>query len=168
MKNRVGFMSERSGYRGYIASRTVRGEHTPQRLQNLLVRDYAARNGLTYLLSATEYVMPSCYMMLENVLGELPHLQGIIAFSAFMLPAVRERRARVFERVLAASCEIHFALENMRVSSPNDVSRIDDLLAIAGTLPRLPFHGWSRNLATNDPQNYAALRSISDQPAASS
>ena len=59
-------MSNRFGYRGYIASRPVRGLAQPQHVQNLVVRDYASRAKLPYLLSATEYAMPGCYMVLES------------------------------------------------------------------------------------------------------
>ena len=41
------------GYRGYIGSRPVRGERTPQQVQNLVIRDYAQRNGIAFKLSAT-------------------------------------------------------------------------------------------------------------------
>ena len=58
------------GYRGYIASRPVRGTSTPQHVQNLVIRDYAARSGLDFKLSATEYAMDGCYLMLEAVLDE--------------------------------------------------------------------------------------------------
>jgi sporadic carbohydrate cluster protein (TIGR04323 family) len=58
MKCRRGSVnSNRHGHRGYIASRPVRGQDWPQHVQNLVVRDYAQRNGLHYLLSATEYAM---------------------------------------------------------------------------------------------------------------
>ena len=127
------------GYRGYIASRPVQGMHVPQRLQNLLVRDYANRHGYRFLLSATEYVMPSCYMVLENVLAELPRLGGIVAFSLFMLPARRERRQRVYDRVLEAGCELHAALENLVIRRPADVARCEDILAVAQALPNAPF-----------------------------
>src|SRR5271156_6802343 len=71
-------MSNRFGYRGYIASRPVRGLAQPQHVQNLVVRDYASRTKLPYLLSATEYAMPGCYMVLESVLAELAHVEGVI------------------------------------------------------------------------------------------
>ncbi len=63
--------NNRHGHRGYIASRAVRGQVWPQHVQNLVVRDYAQRNDLHYLLSATEYAMEACYMNLEAVLEEL-------------------------------------------------------------------------------------------------
>jgi sporadic carbohydrate cluster protein (TIGR04323 family) len=132
-------MSERGGYRGYIASRAVRGAHVPQRVQNLVVRDYAARNALEYKLSAVEYVMPACYMMLESVLDELPSLAGIVAFSLFMLPALPPRRAAVIQRVVAAGCEIHFALENLAIRRDADVAACEDVLRVAATLPAAVF-----------------------------
>ncbi len=57
--------TERYGYRGYVASRPVRGNSFPQQVQNLVVRDYASRKELKYLLSATEYAMSSGFLMLN-------------------------------------------------------------------------------------------------------
>ena len=59
------------GYRGYVFSRSVDSHRVPQHIQNLVIRDYAARRKLHYLLSATEYTMPDCYLILEQVLAEL-------------------------------------------------------------------------------------------------
>ncbi|GLH73750.1 hypothetical protein GETHLI_22520 [Geothrix limicola] len=129
------------GHRGYIASRPVRGTSTPQRVQNLVVRDYARRRGLTYLLSATEYAMPGCTMVLENLLAELPRLDGIICFSIFMLPPEPERRAAIYARILAAGATFHAALENLSLSSASDVGPLEDLIASALLLPEVPFAG---------------------------
>jgi sporadic carbohydrate cluster protein (TIGR04323 family) len=131
----------RTGYRGYVASRPVRGVSFPQQMQNLVVRDYAARNGLHYLLSATEYAMPSCYLMLNAVLEELPKLQGLVFFSMFMLPAKKARRLEVFERILASGCELHAALENVALREPAGIAAFEDLLDVAFALPRLPMSG---------------------------
>src|SRR5882757_7640146 len=60
------------GYRGYVFSRSVDNHRVPQHIQNLVIRDYAARRKLHYLLSATEYAMPGCYLILEQVLADLP------------------------------------------------------------------------------------------------
>jgi sporadic carbohydrate cluster protein (TIGR04323 family) len=131
----------RSGYRGYVASRPVRGSSFPQQVQNLVLRDYATRNGLHYLLSATEYAMPSCYLMLNAVLEELPTIEGIIFFSIFMLPQKKARRLEIFDRVLAAGCELHAALENVVLRGHEDVPSLEDLLEVAFALPRLPMGG---------------------------
>lgn len=123
-------MSERFGYRGYIASRPVRGLLQPQQVQNLVVRDYARRNGLAYKLSATEYAMPGCYMVLESVLGELPALEGVILYSLFMLPEKAARRREVYRRVMEAGCSLHGALENMAIGSDDDIERMEDIFLV--------------------------------------
>ena len=134
-------MSERSGFRGYIGSRPVRGTAFPQRVQNLVVRDYLSSRGLTFKLSATEYAMPGCYMMLEDVLGELPQLEGIVLFSAFLLPQRKARRMAIYDRILAHSAQLHAALEQLAIRDAADVERFENVIAIARALPLAPFGG---------------------------
>jgi sporadic carbohydrate cluster protein (TIGR04323 family) len=123
-------LPNRSGHRGYIASRKVRGQLMPQGVQNLVVREYARKRGLTYKLSATEYGMPGCYMMLETVLSELDSLEGVILFSLFMLPQRAERRRSIYDRVLGSGASLHAALEDLAVTSAADVARIEDILLL--------------------------------------
>ncbi|MGH7327911.1 MAG: LIC12192 family sporadic carbohydrate cluster protein [Polyangiaceae bacterium] len=134
-------MNQRLGFRGYIASRPVRGNTTPQRVQNLVIRDYCARRGTRYLVSLTEYAMPGCYMMLENVLQELPKIEGIVCFSAFMLPPQRDRRRQIYARIFEAGASLHAALENIALISAADVERFEDLLSVAFLLDRVPLAG---------------------------
>lgn len=122
--------SNRHGHRGYIASRPVRGQDWPQHVQNLVVRDYAQRNGLHYLLSATEYAMDACYMNLETVLGELDRIQGVICFSLFMLPAKAERRAALYQRIFDSGSDLHGALENIAIRTPEDAARLEDIFMV--------------------------------------
>jgi sporadic carbohydrate cluster protein (TIGR04323 family) len=145
-------MAEVGGYRGYITSRPVRGTAFPQRVQNLVVRDYAQRRGLAFRLSLTEYAMPGCSMMLETLLAELDALEGIILFSTFTLPVHRARRRAVFERVLAAGKTLHAALENLVVRTPADVAHWNDLIDVDALLPATPFGGrYEKNAAPLGP-----------------
>jgi sporadic carbohydrate cluster protein (TIGR04323 family) len=127
--------SNRSGYRGYIASRPIRGDRTPQNVQNLVIRDYAQRNKLTYLLSATEFSPAGCHIVLEDVLQELSAIEGLICYSLFMLPQERTARLRVYDRVLASGGELHAALENLKLADENDVARIEDIWMVDRLLP---------------------------------
>lgn len=120
-------MTESLGYRGYIFSRPFFGERVLQHVQNLVIRDYCQRRGLRYLLSATEYAMDGCDMMLEAVLGELPQLRGIALYSLFLLPRRRSKRLSVYRRVFAASATLHGALEDFPVATDDDVRRVEDL-----------------------------------------
>ncbi len=128
----------RAGYRGYIGSRPVLGNRTPQAVQNLVIRDYCQRNRLTYLLAAAEYTMPACYMMLNEVLSELPRLDGIVCYTLFMLPEAPERRHEVYRRVLEAKAQLHTALEGQVLRSAEDIGRIEDIWLVQRALARAP------------------------------
>lgn len=127
-------MSERLGYRGYIASRAVNGNSIPQRVQNLVVREYAQNKNIEYKLSAVEYIMPNCYMVLEGVLGELPKIEGIIMYSLFMLPKDKKHRSSILRRIMDQGCILHAALENFSIKTPQDIDRIDDILDVSAIL----------------------------------
>jgi sporadic carbohydrate cluster protein (TIGR04323 family) len=124
--------------KGYVASIPVRGVHYPQRVQNLVVRDYCTRRGLRFELSATEYAMPGCYMVLESLLDTLDGLAGIVAFSAFMLPRRPARRHALYERLLGRGAVLHAALENLAVRSADDVAALEEMLGVASLFAAVP------------------------------
>ncbi|MEG4571629.1 hypothetical protein QUA56_02700 [Microcoleus sp. N3A4] len=135
-------MSKKSGYRGYIISRPVRGVSYPHRVQNLVVRDYATRHNLAYKLSATEYAMPGCYMMLYDVLAELPQLEGIILFSLFVLPQRTESRLEIYDRILGAGGELHAGLEEMVLQDRNEIENFEEMIQAVLTLSNTPMGGY--------------------------
>ena len=47
-----------------------------------------------------------------------------------MLPQRRERRLALYERMFAAGADLHGALESLAVRTPEDVARLEDILAI--------------------------------------
>jgi len=136
------------GYRGYIVSRPVRGSHFPQRVQNLVVRDYAQRHKLPFRLSVTEYAMAGCTMMFESLLDELIGLDGIVLFSLFVLPAHHARRLRAYDRVLAAGKTMHAALENLVLARREDIGTWEDIIGVNAMLPATPFGGRYEKTAT--------------------
>ncbi len=118
------------GYRGYVASRPIRSEMTPQHVQNLVIRSYLEKRDLFFKLSAVEYAMPSSYMVLETLLDELDDLDGIALFSLFMLPKRKERRELIYERLLSKGKHLHAALEDFCLSKPEDIQRFEDLIGV--------------------------------------
>ena len=127
------------GYRGYVFSRLLDGHRVPQHIQNLVIRDYAHRRKLHYLLSATEYTMRDCYLMLEQVLDELASLEGVILYSMFMLPDVAAQREAIYRRVLAAGCSLHAAVEGFVLESEVDIERWENVLATAAICRTLEY-----------------------------
>ena len=128
-------LRNRRGHRGYVAARPFFGERAPQHVQNLVIRDYAAKRGLHYLLSVVEYAMPGCDMMLEQALLELDRIEGLIAYSLFMMPERRERRLAVYRRVLEADGSLHFAVEGLRLEAEGDIARLEDIYQVRQLLP---------------------------------
>ena len=123
-------MAERAGYRGYIGARPLNGNRTPQHVQNIVIRDYARRKNLHYLLSAAEHIMPGSYMILEDLLDELPRLKGIICYSIFMLPPDESRRRDIYNRVLREGCDLHAAVEELTIASNDDIQAVEDILLV--------------------------------------
>lgn len=121
---------KKKGWRGYIFSREINGQMIPQRVQNLVLRSYAQKSGLLYLLSATEYHMRGSYMMLESLYDALPELEGLLFYSLSMLPESRAQRLRLYEELAKHGCGLRFALEELSVDRPEDSAQIEDVLAV--------------------------------------
>ena len=116
--------------RGYVTSRPFFDNRAPQHVQNIVIRDYCNRNGLEYLLSATEYAMPACYMMLEDALNELGQIDGLVMYSIFLLPRRQTERLRIYEKILNAKASLHGAVENIAMRSKSDIQRIEDIWTV--------------------------------------
>jgi len=122
-------------YRGYIFSRSFMGERVPQHVQNIVLRDYCARNQLNFLLSATEYAMVNCHLILEQALDELTNVDGVVAYSLFQMPINQSHRLRIYERILNQGKEIHFAVEGLSLAKQADILRLEDIWLVRNTLP---------------------------------
>lgn len=134
-------MPKARGYRGYVAARPVRGNRVPQHVQNLVIRDFAHRHALAYKLSGTEYAMPGCYMMLEEILDELPQLEGIIVYTLFMLPRQTNRRLGVYRRVIEAGKTLHGAVEGLSIANWDDAGRVEDIWRVQLALDHISARG---------------------------
>ncbi len=121
--------------RGYIFSRPFMGERAPQHVQNIIIRDYCARNNLFYLLSSTEYVEKKSHLMLQQTLKELDSIDGIVAYSLFQLPEDKSLRTKVYKRILNLKKELHFSVENLKITKTEDIETIENIWLVRQTLP---------------------------------
>ena len=115
-------------WRGYVFSRPINGQIIPQRVQNLVIREYANKLGLSYLLSATEYHMDECFMMLNSSLKEMDDIEGLIFYSTHQLPVNDFERHRLFETLLQRKTGLRFALEELELLSTEDINLIEDII----------------------------------------
>jgi sporadic carbohydrate cluster protein (TIGR04323 family) len=127
-------MIKQLGYRGYISSRPVAGGRVPQNVQDLVIRDYCAGNNLHLLLSAKEYAMPNCSIMLEQVLREAVKNQGLVLYSLFQLPQDNTTRNRIYNTVVENKIELHVALEGLVIKDKDSVQRVEDIWLVHQTL----------------------------------
>ena len=120
--------------RGYIFSRHFMGERVPQNIQNLVIRDFCEKNNLLYNLSASEYAMPRCHKILDQVIKELKSLDGIVAYSVFQLPEDNKKRYAVINRMFKKNKIFYFALENMTIKNQEDLETIENIWLLKKTL----------------------------------
>jgi len=121
--------------RGYVFSREFMGERCPQNIQNLVLRDYCAKKSYEYLLSGTEYAMKGSYLMLNQVIDEIPIIDGILAYSVFQMPENRNDRLRLYKKIISKNGEIHFALEDIVISSDVEIERAENIWLVRHTMP---------------------------------
>ena len=118
------------GYRGYIFSRSINKNFIPQRVQNLVIRDFAYRKKIFFKLSLTEYNMKNCYIMLNTFLKDINKIDGIIFYSIEMLPTDKKEALKLIDLFLKKKKSLYFALEELKVSSKKDLMRIKEILMI--------------------------------------
>jgi len=119
--------ANRTGYRGYISARMEMGRSTPQHIQQLVIRDYCAKHDMQFLLSATEYRMEGCSLILDAVLAELDKLEGIVMYSLYQMPTDKQTRMTMYDALFAKGCSLHCAAENMRIANWDDAQQIEDI-----------------------------------------
>ena len=88
------------GYRGYIFSRSINQNFIPQRVQNLVIRDFATRKKIFFKLSLTEYNKKNCYIMLNSLIKDVNKIDGIIFYSIEMLPTDKKEALKLIDLFL--------------------------------------------------------------------
>ena len=121
-------------FRGYIFSREFMGERVPQNVQNLFIRDFCNKKNFQYLLSATEYAMENCSMVLAQAINDSKKIDGIIAYSIFQMPRDTYSRNKIINKIINKKKSFYFALEDMKVSNKDDLFLLDEIWNVNKTL----------------------------------
>ena len=127
------------GFRGYIFSRPFMEERVPQHVQNIVIRDYCSKKGIHYLLSATEYAMENSALILRQLINDLSSIDGIVAYSIFLMPEDDIERQSIFNSILSSKKEIHFAVEGLSIYNNESYSRIENIWQVKKTIPHCNF-----------------------------
>lgn len=121
--------------RGYIFGKEFMGERVPQQIQNIVIRDFCIKNKLHYKLSLVEYVFKKSTFMLQEGLKEIDKIYGIVFYSLFQLPEDEKDRNLICKFVFKKKKKLFFALENIEMSSLDDLKKINFFWLIKKELP---------------------------------
>lgn len=116
--------------RGYIFSRSFSdGSFVDQSIQNAVIRQACEKNLYNFKLSATEYGMKDCFLMLEKLIEDLQttHINGLAFYSIYQLPTGNIRK-KLFNTVLKKKKKILFSKQDIIVEKKEDIVELDELI----------------------------------------
>ena len=111
-------------------SREIKGNFIPQRVQNLVIKDFCKRKNLFFKLSSAEYIMENSFLMLKSMLKDIKLIDGVVFYSIEMLPSKKKLREDILNNFIKNKKNIFFALEEIEINQINDIKKINMLLNI--------------------------------------
>ena len=118
-------------YMGYISSREIDGSIIPQKVQNLVIRDYSQRLNKNLLLSSTEYKMKNSFLMFNSLISKKNNkFKGIIIYSLFMLrnfPNIEKILFKLKNNDIRLFC----ALEEIEIKNKSDLDSLKKIFYIS-------------------------------------
>jgi sporadic carbohydrate cluster protein (TIGR04323 family) len=114
------------------------GMRIPVTVQNLVLRDYAARMNKVFKLSFNEYAFKNCFVQLSGLLQTLPSLEGIVMCSLFMLPNEKDKRLEVYRAVINNNAALHLIFESLIITSWQDAERAEELFLLDQAIRKAP------------------------------
>ena len=112
------------------------GERAPQFIQNLAIRDYCFKNRYNFILSSVEYAMEGSSLILDEIIKKIQSIDGIAFYILFQLPENEAKRKYIYTKIIENKKSLHFILENLKLDSLNDISKIENIWLIKQTLPK--------------------------------
>ena len=118
--------------KGYIFSRSFFGQRVPQRVQNIVVRDFAAQKQFNVSFSSVEYCHTGSTAILESLLDAALPGEVIIFYSVFQFPEQPGTREKLYKVMSKKRVTIHTALEGLIISDSESIQKLESLIAIKG------------------------------------
>jgi sporadic carbohydrate cluster protein (TIGR04323 family) len=114
---------------GYIFSREIKNSYIPQKVQNLVIRDYAKRLKANLKLSATEYKMKKSFLILKSLIKKNANFSGIILYSYSMLLELSDYEDLI-KKCLKNKINLFFALEEFSIKNNKDIEKLKQIFRI--------------------------------------
>ena len=120
-------------FKGYISSRKLNdGNFIPQKVQNLVIRNACEDKNFNFNLSATEYGMKGCYLVLNKILKDLKKnkYDGIAFYSIDQLPSDIKKTKIIFNSIISSKKKIYFSLKNILVNNKKNINSILNIIKL--------------------------------------
>ena len=124
--------------KAYTTPRSFGGFQIPITMQSTTLRNYCEKNDLIFHLHVVENQIPNTYLVLEALVEKASYYEGIAMCSVSMLPTDREYRHSIIKRTLEQGCALHFAFEQLVISSVYQLVEVEELVAL---IELSPHHG---------------------------
>lgn len=133
--------------KGYVFSRPISNNVIPQKIQNIVLREYCIKNNFNFLISSIEYSMDKCHYVLDGLIKNFINYDGYVAYSVFQLPENSLNRKKILKKILEKNKEFHFVLEDIIISkkNKNNLKVIEDIISI-------------KNIIKKNSKNYKKLK----------
>ena len=117
-------------YMGYIYSREIDGNIIPQKVQNLVIRDYAQRFKMNLMLSSTEYKIKNSFLIFDSLIAKKTNrYKGIIIYSLFMLKNYSKLN-KILEKIKKNNIRLFCALEEIEITNKSDLNSLKKIFFI--------------------------------------
>jgi len=117
--------------RGYLTSRPFMGERVPQRVQNIVMRDYCEKNGFSYLLGAVEYSFENSTYILDSLVGDHESSDdGLVLYSMFQLPRNKYKRRAIAKKLFNQGRRMDFSLEGFSIGNQDDFNKVEEIWSV--------------------------------------
>ena len=127
--------------KGYISSRPLNDNvAVDQSIQNMVIRNSCNKRGFTFLLSATEYGMKNCFLILNQVLQDLKNnkFEGVAFYSLLQLPRSFKIREKIYKASILKGKTIFFCMENILIDKKNNIEKIEQIIKLQNSLKYCP------------------------------
>ena len=109
---------------GYISSREIDGNIIPQKVQNLVIRDYIERNNFNFLLSSTENKMKKSFHIFNSLISKKTNnYMGIVIYSLFMLKDY-SNLLNTLNKLKKNKLRLFCALEEIEIKNKKDIDNL--------------------------------------------
>ena len=106
----------------------------------MVIRNSCNIRGFTFLLSATEYGMKNCFLILNQVLQDLKNnkFEGIAFYSLLQLPRSFKIREKIYKASILKGKTIFFCMENILIDKKNNIEKIEEIIKLQNSLKYCP------------------------------